>query len=101
MSNLKLRPTIIGGERGEDDFIVLRQDRPVGRIRRAHERIGHNPGWDWTITIPLPMPAWTHGSSDSFDQAKIAFRSALDRFLSGLTEHDIAHWHHVVCAREQ
>ncbi|MCK1322134.1 hypothetical protein IVA94_14785 [Bradyrhizobium sp. 156] len=101
MSELKLRRTVIGGQRLDDDFIVLHDGRSVGRIRRAAERIGHNPGWDWTVTIPLPVPAWTHGSSDSFDEAKAAFKAALESFLEGLTEADMAHWHHIADARSR
>lgn len=99
MTDLRLRAVSIGNERLKDDFVVMLEHRAVGRIRLAGERVGHGVAWDWAITIPLPMPAWTHGSSDSLDQAKAHFRAALDRFLAGLTDRDIAHWHRVADAR--
>jgi hypothetical protein len=94
MSDLSLRATIIGGDRLEDDFQVIRDGRRIGRIRRAPERVGHNPGWDWTIGVPLPVPAWGHGSAGSLEDAKAAFRQAWEKFYAGLRPEDIAHWHH-------
>jgi hypothetical protein len=63
-------------------------------IRQADERIGHNPGWDWTINPPLPIPPWGNGCADNLDQAKAAFRAAWERFYATLTPESIAHWHH-------
>jgi hypothetical protein len=91
---LKLRPTIIGGETSPNDFTVIVEGRRVGRIRQAEERIGHNPGWDWSINPPLPIPTWCVGSEDTLDQAKAAFREAWERFYATLTVEDLAHWHH-------
>jgi hypothetical protein len=88
-----LRKTLIGGETKPNDYEVMHEGRSVGRIREAGERIGHAPGWDWTITIPLPLPAWGHGSEDGFDQAKAAFRKAWERFYSGLSAEQIERWH--------
>ena len=61
----KLRPTIIGGDNLGNDFVVLFEGRSIGRIRQAEERVGHNPGWDWAINPPLPIPAWGNGSTDA------------------------------------
>jgi hypothetical protein len=74
--HLTLRPTFIGGERVERDFCVYRDGRAIGRIREAHERIGLNPGWDWTINVPLPVTRSALGSAETLDEAKTAFRSA-------------------------
>ena len=51
---LKLRPTVVGGEKLANDFVVLFEGRSIGRIRQAEERVGHNPGWDWAINPPDP-----------------------------------------------
>jgi len=80
---LKLRPTVIGGKK--------LAGRSVGRIRRAEERYGHNPGWDWAINPPLPIPSWCVGSEDSLEQAKVASREAWERFYATLTPETIAH----------
>ena len=81
----KLRPTIIGGDNLGNDFVVLFEGRSIGRIRQAEERVGHNPGWDWAINPPLPIPPWGNGSADSLEQAKAAFRAAWERFYATLT----------------
>jgi hypothetical protein len=73
---LKLRPTIIGGDKIDNDFTVVFDGRSIGRIRQADERIGHNPGWDWVINPPLPVPPWCTVSENSVEQAKAAFREA-------------------------
>jgi hypothetical protein len=91
--NLSLRPTIIASDKLENDFVVMQEERYVGRIRLAPERT-HNPGWDWGITVPLPAPSWTHGSEDRLEEAKSAFREAWNLFYAGLTPDDIEHWHH-------
>lgn len=91
---LTLRKTVIGGDTAPDDYEVIRQCRRIGRILLATERSGHNPGWDWSITLPLPVPPWGRGSEASFEAAKAAFAQAWARFYATLTPHDIAHWHH-------
>jgi len=35
---LKLRPTVISGDKPDNDFVVLFEDRSIGRIRQADER---------------------------------------------------------------
>ena len=40
---LKLRPTVIGGDKLANDFVVVFEGRSIGRIRQADERIGHTP----------------------------------------------------------
>jgi hypothetical protein len=82
---LKLRPTVIGGDKLDNDFVVLFEGRSIGRVRQASERIGFNPGWDWVINPPLPIPPWCVGSEDSLEQAKAAFRAAWERFYAALT----------------
>ena len=41
--DLKLRPTVSGGDKLENDFVVVFEGRSIGRIRQADERIGHTP----------------------------------------------------------
>ena len=91
---LALRPTEIAGETRDNDFCVISEQRTVGRIREATERAGFNPGWMWSITVPLPIPAWGNGYADTFDEAKAQFKAAWVRFHASLKPHQIAHWHH-------
>jgi hypothetical protein len=89
---LTLRRTVIGGVRLDNDYCVHHEGRSVGRIREATERYGFEPGWDWVINPPLPIPTWAHGSEPTFDRAKAAFKKAWARFYAQLTPKDIAHW---------
>jgi hypothetical protein len=100
MSELFLRPTVIGGDKIKNDFSVIADGRRVGRIREAAERVGHNPGWDWGVNIPLPIPTWAHGSAADLDEAKTRFQAACDRFFAMLKPADIEHWHHIADAAE-
>ena len=84
--NLALRPI------GENDFSVIREARPIGRIRLSDERAGHE-AWNWSITVPLPVPSFGVGTATSMDAAKTAFRAAWEQFYRGLTQSDIDHWH--------
>lgn len=98
-TQLTLRPTVIGGDRIKDDYAVYSDGRRVGRIRLATERTGHNPGWDWSINPPLPIPTWGSGSEGDLERAKAAFREAWERFYASLTPERIARWHATVDAR--
>ena len=62
---MEVRPTVIGGDKLNNEFVVVFEGRSIGRIRQAEERYGHNPGWDWAINPPLPIPPWGNGSTDS------------------------------------
>jgi hypothetical protein len=92
---LKLRPTVIGGDKLANDYTIVFEGRSIGRIRQSDERIGFTPGWDWTINPPLPVPSCCTGSEDSLEQAKAEFREAWKKFYPTLSTDDIAHWHHI------
>jgi hypothetical protein len=98
MTDLVLSPTVIAGERLQDDYCVKHAGRSVGRIRRADERTGR---WDWVINPPLPIPTWGVGRADSLEAAKAAFRSAWTQFYEQLKPLDVAHWHHHQDAAEE
>lgn len=63
---------------GPDDFSVLDDGNPVGRIRLARERGGG--AWLWNVTIPLPMPPSCSGTAADREAAKRAFRDAWTGF---------------------
>jgi len=54
---------------GSNDFVILDDGYPVGRIRLAAERRGEV--WYWNVTIPVR--GCGHGSGDSLEEAKSAF----------------------------
>jgi hypothetical protein len=98
--DLSLRKTVIGGETAEGDFVVIHEGREVGRIRKTEDHVHGTEVHAWSITVPLPMAAWCHGSAVSLDAAKDAFRAAWERFYSDLTPAEVARWHHTQDARK-
>jgi hypothetical protein len=76
---------VIGGDKLANDYTVIFEGRSVGRIREATERTGHNPGWNWHINPPLPVPPWCHGSAADLGSAKVAFKEAWEKFRATLT----------------
>ena len=99
--DLSMRRTVIGGETADGDFTVIHDGREVGRIRKAEDHVHATEIHVWNITVPLPMAAWTRGSAESLDAAKAAFRTAWERFYSGLSKDEIARWHHTQDARRR
>ena len=69
--DLKLRPTANGGDKLENDFVVVFEGRSIGRIRQAEERYGPNTGWDWVINPPLPIPPWCNDEQSGAGQGRV------------------------------
>ena len=90
-SELSLNVAFLGKLSRETDFCVFRDGRAIGRIRIA-QGTPLNPDWQWTIDLPLPVPPWGHGSTKSLPEAEEAFAEAWERFYTGLTPDDLAHW---------
>jgi hypothetical protein len=56
-----------------DDYVVLDQDRSVGRIYK--ETTQSEPRWCWSInTSPYPAPPPHNGIAKSLEDAKQAFK---------------------------
>ena len=55
-----------------NDYLVLDDGQPIGRIRLERER--SPPIWLWTVTIPLPGPPF--GDAKTIDDAKTRFKTA-------------------------
>lgn len=69
--NLVARPI------GADDYQVLEDGEPVGRIRHAAEEPSRR--WVWNVQILVPMPPWANGIADSREEAMASFRAAFAR----------------------
>jgi hypothetical protein len=86
MLELALRPTVINGNRYDDNFVVWWRSRQfgrrkVGRIMKGHGMPVGSPAWSYHITVPLPARAG-NGRTESLDLAKAGFRKAFERFES-------------------
>ena len=60
----------------KNDFVLRYEGHPIGRIRLDGN------AWEWQITIPMTMPEWARGSTDSLDGSKRAFAAAWGRLLN-------------------
>lgn len=87
--DLTLRPTVIAGDKLENDYCVIHDGRGVGRIRPARRAgiTGHGLGLERNPS--LPIPTWCNGSADSLEAAKDQFKAAWDRFYATLAPADI------------
>ena len=55
-----------------NDYIVLEDGQPIGRIRLARER---SPSiWLWNVTVTIPGPPF--GDAKTIDEARRRFKSA-------------------------
>lgn len=68
--DLFLRPTFIAGDKLRDDYVVVYEDRHIGRIRLALERSAAM--WTHAITVPLPIPPYGSGKADDVNRARPA-----------------------------
>jgi hypothetical protein len=63
---------------GSNDYAVIDDGYPIGRIRLAAERGGET----WNCTIPVPGAP--NGTAGSLDAAKAAFRESWTKFKAAI-----------------
>lgn len=74
--HLTLRKTVIGGETTPDDYQVIWDDLPIGRIFKS-VGVGGGFVWSWSAGLPnVPQRSNHRGRADTLDQAKARFRTA-------------------------
>jgi len=89
MLQLSLHPTIVGNRPMPNDFVVIWTSdsfgaRRVGRIRLATQHLLAER-WEWSINLPMPVPAWGHGIARSRPMANAAFKRIFEKFHSQTT----------------
>jgi hypothetical protein len=82
---LTLRPTDL--ERSPamadlEDWIVLDDGIPIGRIYQRHAPANADVAWFWSITTYVEPRSGlcTSGSAETFDAARVAFRESWDKW---------------------
>jgi hypothetical protein len=65
----------------EDDYVVRYEKHVVGRMRLGGERYGEGNVWEWSIDVPMELPAWARGSAESRDDCTKEFTAAWARLL--------------------
>jgi PilZ domain-containing protein len=100
LESVSLRPTVVDGQRQEDDFEVIWRGLPVGRIMKP-------PGethWWWGCNVyGQPLGPNDRGPGINFKDCQFRFKLAWTRIRATLTDEDIlvASRHAEQLARQQ
>jgi hypothetical protein len=85
--SVALRPTVIDGQRQEDDYEVIWRGLPIGRIMKPPSE----PHWWWGCNVyGKPPAANDRGPGINFKDCQLRFKIAWTRIRAGLTEEDIS-----------
>ena len=85
--SVTLRPTVIDGQRQEDDYEVIWRGLPIGRILKPPT----DPHWWWGCNVPGQPPGPDdRGPGINFKDCQLRFKIAWARIRAGLTEQDIS-----------
>lgn len=86
---LKLRKTVIGGETAPDDYVVIWDDLPIGRIFKSMGTGGREI-WAWNAGLPnVPQRSDHRGRADTLEQAKAFFRAAWTEIAANVSYEQI------------
>ena len=87
---LFLRVTVIAGDRLDDDWQVIWDGIPIGRILKQPGVPHGRPNWSWGAGFPhIPQQPWQRGLASDLEECKRRFRVAWRDVHTRLTEADI------------
>ena len=90
MEELKLRKTVIAGDTLEDDYQVIWDGIPIGRILKQPGVPVGRPNWSWGVIFPhKPQQSYQRGLASDLEECKRRFKVAWSDMRSKLTEKDI------------
>jgi hypothetical protein len=73
---LILRPTVIGGEPHPDDYQVIWNGIPIGRILKQPGVPVGRPNWHWGVAFPgRPQPSGHRGHCSDLEECKRRFKA--------------------------
>lgn len=94
---LFLRPTIIAGQSAPDDYQVIWNEIPIGRLLTQPGVPAGRPNRAWGVMFPhLPQLSWQRGIASNLEEAKQRFKLAWGAVHAKLTEADIEAARHQV-----
>ena len=84
--SVALRPTVIDGQRQEDDYEVIWRGLPIGRIMKPPT----DPHWWWACNVyGQPATAGDRGPGINFKDCQLRFKLAWTKIRATLTEEHI------------
>jgi hypothetical protein len=87
LESVALRPTVIDGQRQEDDYEVIWRGLPIGRIMKPPS----DSHWWWGCNVyGQPQAANDRGPGINFKDCQLRFKIAWTRIRAGLTEEAIS-----------
>jgi hypothetical protein len=90
---LTLRPTVIAGEKGKDDYCVIWNGLIIGRILKV-TAVGGREAWNWGVSFPHKPQLPAHrGQASDLEECKRRFRVMWGAIHRDLTEADVAAAH--------
>jgi hypothetical protein len=87
---LKLRKTVIGGDTLDDDYQVIWDGIPIGRILQQPGVPAGRPNWSWGVSFPhRPQPPSHRGLCSDIEECKRRVKVVWGGIEPTLTETDI------------
>jgi hypothetical protein len=100
--DLILRPTIIDRETLPDDFEVIWNGLPIGRILKQPGIPAARPNWYWGVTFPgRPQPPGHRGNCSDLEECKRRFRVVWAGIRAGISEAAIGAARRIVDATDR
>lgn len=85
-----LRKTVVGGDALPDDFLVIWDKLPIGRILRQPGIPSDRPNWSWGIILPTrPQLSWMRGICSDLEECQRRFKVAWSAVHRELTIADV------------
>jgi hypothetical protein len=86
---LVLRSTVIAGEKGRDDFVVVWNAITIGRLLKVAS-VGGRDAWNWGVAFPrMPQVPAHRGQASDLEECKRRFKVVWSAIHRTLTEADV------------
>lgn len=87
---LTLRKTVIGGETAPDDYLVIWDQIPIGRILKQPGVPDRRPNWSWGVIVPTkPQMDWMRGTCSDLEECQRRFKVAWSAVHARMTDDDV------------